>query len=274
MRRKPILLIAIAAVQLGYCVMVQAAEPQGIDVGKPSAMRNLVPAKQIEGQAAQEYAQLLKQATSQRALAPDDHPEVLRLRAIAKKLIPFAIRFNPRASEWRWEVNLIGSKNINAFCMPGGKIAFFSGILDQLKLTDDEVAMVMGHEIAHALREHARERMAKSMATDVGASLLGELIGGGKYTGMFRMGGNLLSLKFSRSDETEADLVGLDLAARAGYDPSAGITLWQKMGSASKGQPLEFLSTHPSGEHRIDEMKEQLPKVQPLYEAARSGRNP
>jgi predicted Zn-dependent protease len=274
MRRTPILLVVVAAAQLGFPPAVQAAESQGIDVGKPSAMRNLVPAKQVESQAAQEYAQLLKQAATQRALAPDDHPQVLRLRAIAKKLIPFATRFNSRAQEWRWEVNLIGSKNINAFCMPGGKIAFFTAILDQLQLSDDEVAMVMGHEIAHALREHARERMAKSVATDLGASLLGELIGGGKYTGMFRMGGNLLSLKFSRSDESEADLVGLDLAARAGYDPRAGISLWQKMAKASQGQPLEFLSTHPSGEHRIEEIRDHIPNVQPLYEAARSGKTP
>jgi predicted Zn-dependent protease len=241
----------------------------GIDVGKPSVMRNLVPAKQIEGQAAQQYGQMLKSAAAQRALARDDHPQLKRLRAIAQKLIPHAERYNPRAKEWRWEINLIGSQQINAFCMPGGKIAFFTGILDQLKLTDDEVAMVMGHEIAHALREHARERMAKSVATDIGANILGQLIGDGRYAGAFRFGGNLLTLKFSRGDESEADLVGLDLAARAGFDPRAGITLWQKMAAASRGGQLEFLSTHPSGEHRIKEMQAQMPKVMPLYEAAR-----
>jgi predicted Zn-dependent protease len=246
-----------------------AAIAQGVDVGKPSFMRNLVPAKQVEGQAAQQYQQLLQQAASKQALGPDDHPQVLRLRNIAQQIIPYAKRFNPRAKEWRWEVNLIGSKQINAFCMPGGKIAFYTGIIDQLKLTDDEVAMVMGHEIAHALREHARERMAKSVATDVGATLLGELIGGGKYTGAFRLGGDLLSLKFSRSDESEADLVGIDIAARAGYDPRAGITLWQKMAAASQGGRLEFLSTHPSGDHRIKDIEDQLPKVMPLYESAR-----
>jgi predicted Zn-dependent protease len=246
------------------------AKAQGVEIGKPSMMRNLVPAKQVEGQAGQQYGQLLKEADRKNALAKDDHPQVVRLRAIAKKLIPHAERFNPRAKEWRWEVNLIGSKQINAFCMPGGKIAFYTGILDQLKLTDDEVAMIMGHEIAHALWEHARERMAKSVATDVGASLLGELVGGGKYSGLFRMGGDLLTLKFSRSDESEADLVGLDLAARAGYDPRAGITLWQKMAAASKGEQLEFLSTHPSGNSRIEDIKAQLPKVMPLYEANRT----
>jgi predicted Zn-dependent protease len=244
------------------------AHADGVDVGKPSVMTKLVPAKQVEDQAVKEYRQLLKQAANKNALTPDDHPQVQRLRTIASKLIPYANRFNKRSKDWSWEINLIGSEAINAFCMPGGKIAFFSGILQKLKLTDDEVAMVMGHEIAHALREHARERMAKSVATDIGATVLGELIGGGKYTGAFRLGGNLLSLKFSRSDESEADLVGLDLAARAGYDPRAGITLWQKMSAASKDRPLEFLSTHPSGEHRIDEIKDHLPEVMPLYEAA------
>ncbi len=241
----------------------------GIDVGKPSVMRNLVPARQVEDLARQQYGQLLKEAAAKGALAPDDHPQLRRLRAIAARLIPHAERFNPRAKEWRWEINLIGSQSINAFCMPGGKIVFFTGILDRLKLSDDEAAMVMGHEIAHALREHARERMAKSVATDVGAALLGELIGGGNYAGAFRFGGSLLNLKFSRNDESEADLVGLDLAARAGYDPRAGISLWQKMAAASKGGPLEFLSTHPSGSSRIEDIQAQLPKVMPLYEASR-----
>lgn len=240
-----------------------------IDVGKPSAMRNLVPAKQVEGQAAQQYQQLMRQAAGKRALAPDDHPQLLRLRGIAQRLIPHATRYNPRARDWRWEVNLIGSDSINAFCMPGGKIAFYSGILDKLKLTDDEAAMIMGHEIAHALREHARERMAKSVATDIGATLLGELIGGGKYTGAFRFGGDLFKLKFSRSDESEADLVGMEIAARGGYDPRAGITLWRKMAAANEGAPLEFLSTHPASDTRINDIEAQLPNVMPVFQSAR-----
>lgn len=267
MKRAPLLPLVAAFTAFA---LTPPALADGVDVGKPSAMRNLVPAKQVETQAAQQYGQLLKQAAKKNALAPDDHPQVRRLRAIAQKLIPFATRFNSRAKDWHWEINLIGSDNINAFCMPGGKIAFFTGILDKLKLTDDEVAMVMGHEIAHALREHARERMAKSVATDIGAAVLGELIGGGKYTGAFRMGGNLLGLKFSRGDESEADLVGLDLAARAGHDPRAGITLWEKMSAANQAKPLEFLSTHPSGETRIDDIKDHLKEVMPLYEAARN----
>lgn len=238
----------------------------GVNVGEASSLRKLVPAESLEKSATHQYGQLKQQAAAKNALAGDDHPQVLRLRAIAARIVPFANRFNPRARQWRWEVNLIGSKQINAFCMPGGKIAFYSGILDTLKLTDDEVAMVMGHEIAHALREHARERMAKSQLTQLGASVLGELIGGGRYTGAFQMGGNLLSLKFSRDDETEADVVGLDLAARAGFDPRAGVTLWQKMTAANRGAPPAWLSTHPAGNDRIKEIEKHLPEVLPLYQ--------
>ena len=260
-------LIALAALTLGLPALAD-----GVEVGKPSSVRNLVPAGAIEQQAAQQYEQLKRQASAKGALGPGDHPQVLRLRAIAARMIPFVDRFNPRARTWRWEVNLIGSKQINAFCMPGGKIAFYSGILDTLKLTDDEAAMVMGHEIAHALREHARERMAKSQITQFGASLLGELVGGGRYAGAFQMGGNLLSLKFSRDDESEADVVGLDLAARAGFDPRAGVSLWQKMAAANSKAPLEFLSTHPAGDHRIKEIEKHLPEVMPLYQHAISAR--
>ena len=143
----------------------------GVEVGKTSGFAKLVPAEQVEGSANQQYAQMLKQAKDKNALAPDDHPEVIRLRAIAQKLIPYSYEWNPRAKDWKWEINLIGSAQINAFCMPGGKIAFYHGILDKLQLTEDEVAMVMGHEIAHALREHARERMGKSEATNVLATI-------------------------------------------------------------------------------------------------------
>ena len=261
-------LIATVAL-LASAAGLPAFAADGVNIGEPSAMRNLVPAGALEKQAAQQYGELKRQAASKQALAPDDHPQVKRLRAIAARMIPFAGRFNPRAGQWQWEVNLIGSKQINAFCMPGGKIAFYTGILDTLKLTDDEAAMVMGHEIAHALREHARERMAKNQMTQLGATLLGELVGGGRYTGAFQLGGNLLSMKFSRDDESEADVAGLDLAARAGFDPRAGVSLWQKMTAANSRAPLEFLSTHPAGENRIKEIEKHLPAVMPLYEKAR-----
>ena len=241
---------------------------EGVRVGKPSALRNLVPAQQLERQSALQYDELKRQAAAKSALGSDGHPQVKRLRAIAARLEPFAPRFNPRASTWKWEINLIGSRQINAFCMPGGKIAFYTGILDTLKLTDDEVAIVMGHEIAHALREHARERMAKGELTELGAAVIGQVVARGRYANAIHAGANLLTLKFSRDEESEADVVGLDLAARAGYDPRAGITLGEKMAKASKGAPPQWLSTHPSGPSRIRDIERHLPEVMPLYERA------
>lgn len=241
-----------------------------VQVGQPSALRSLVPAAQLESAAGQQYAQLLAQARAKGALAPDDHPQLRRLRAIAQRLVPHALPWNERARQWRWEVNLIGSKQINAFCMPGGKIAFFTGILDQLQLNDDEAAMVMGHEMAHALREHARSRIAKTQATGLGLSLGAQLLGLGDLGRLAAdLGTQLLSLKFSREDETEADLVGLDLAARGAYDPRASVTLWQKMARMTGDNGLEFLSTHPSGPSRIRDLEANIPKVEALYEQAR-----
>jgi predicted Zn-dependent protease len=247
-----------------------AAKGEGVEVGKPSALRHLVPADRLERAAAQQYGALLRQAAAKGALARDDHPQVVRLRAIGRRVIAHAARFHPEAAKWQWEVNLIGSSQINAFCMPGGKIAFFTGILDRLKLTDDEVAVIMGHEVAHALREHARERVAKNELTRLGVALAAIAAGDARYADAFNLGGALLTLKFSRDDESEADAIGLELAARAGYDPRAGVTLWQKMGAASKGAPPQWLSTHPSGKSRIKDIERQLPAVLPLYEQARA----
>jgi predicted Zn-dependent protease len=244
----------------------------GVEVGNNSAFSRLVPAEGVERSAGQQYAQMLQQASAKNALAPSNHPQLRRLRGIASKIIPFALGWNPRARDWRWEVNLIGSKQINAFCMPGGKIAFYSGILEQLQLTDDEIATVMGHEVAHALREHARERMAKNAATGIGAGLVSQVLGLGQVgQAVTNYGAQLLTLQFSRSDESEADLVGMELAARAGFDPHAGVTLWQKMAQANKNAPPQWLSTHPSGKTRIADIEANLPKVLPLYQHAKTG---
>lgn len=243
-----------------------------VEVGSASPLRKLVPAETLERSAAQQYQQMLEQARAKRALAPPEHPQLQRLHAIAKRLIPFTAPWNERAGQWRWEVNLIGSQQINAFCMPGGKIAFYTGILDQLKLTDDEAAMIMGHEMAHALREHARERIAKTQGTNLALRLGSQLLGLGDLgQAAAGLGGQLLTLQFSRSDESDADLVGLELAARGGYQPSAAVSLWQKMGNATGGKQggLAFLSTHPSGPARIRELEQNVPRVQGLYEAAR-----
>ena len=267
----------LLALMLCAATSLPALAREGVDVGGNSAFSKLVPAESVERSATQQYAQLLQQAASQNALGPKDSAQVKRLRAIAQRIIPFAVVWNPRARDWQWEVNLIGSRQINAFCMPGGKIAFYSGILSQLKLSDDEVAMVMGHEVAHALREHARKRMGKSAVTQGAARLGGAVVASvlgidPRLTDAAARGGaNLLTLEFSREDESEADLVGMELAARAGYDPRAGVSLWQKMGAANKNAPPQWLSTHPSGKSRIKEIEANLPKVLPLYERARRG---
>jgi predicted Zn-dependent protease len=241
-------------------------------VGKKSRALSFASAEEVERTAVQQYGQLKAQAKAQQALAPDDFPPLIRLRKIADKIIPFASMWNDRADKWTWEVNLIGSKQINAFCMPGGKIAFYTGIIDSLKLTDDEIAIIMGHEVAHALREHGRERAGKqkfAQVATIGASVFSAILGYGDLGGQAVSGAaNLTLLKYGRDDEKEGDLVGLDLAARAGYDPRAGVKLWEKMAAASKGAPPQWLSTHPSNKDRIAEIRKHLKEVMPLFAKA------
>jgi len=241
-----------------------------VDVGKGSRAAGLVPAEEIEAAATQQYSQLLAEAKSKGALAPENHPSLQRIRAIAQRMIPQGLRFNDRARNWRWEVNLIGSKEINAFCMPGGKIAFFTGLLEQLKLTEDEAAMVMGHEMAHALREHARARVAKEQGTGVAVSVITQLFGLGQLGQMgANIGAQLLTLRWSRADESEADLVGLEIGARAGYNPDAAVSLWTKMDQVAGGSNgPAFLSTHPSGPDRLERLRQNIPKVRGLYQQA------
>jgi Zn-dependent protease with chaperone function len=236
-------------------------------------MRNLVPAAKLEQAAVEQYGQLRAQATSRNSLLPADDPVTKRVQRISQELMPFTKKWNPRANDWQWEIAVIKTPTVNALCMPGGKIAVFTGILDALKLTDDELAVVLGHEMAHALREHARARTAKVTLTNVGTLAIGLVIGG-NVGELARQGGGLLTLKFNRDDERDADLIGLELAARAGYDPQAGITLWQKMTQAAKGTPPTWLSTHPSGEDRERRTKAALKDVMPLYEKAKANKPP
>lgn len=243
-----------------------------VDVGSGSALRNLVPAEELEKAADQQYGQMMAEAKAKGALVASGDPQVERLRNMARRLIPHSPQWNRRASGWQWEVNLIRSEQINAFCMPGGKIAFYTGILEKLKLSDDEAAMIMGHEMAHALREHARSRVAKTNATGIGLSIAAQLLGLGQLGDVAaNLGTQLLSLKYSRDDETEADLVGLELAARSAYQPRAAVSLWQKMAAAGGGAAPGFLSTHPTGPDRIRQLEANVPKVQGLYEQARKG---
>jgi Zn-dependent protease with chaperone function len=252
------------------------AQNDGIPVTSMSRLRGIGgDSRQFDQQSKLQYDQMLSQAHQKNAVATETNPQLIRLRAIAKRIIPFTARWNQEAASWKWEVNLLNSPTVNAFCMPGGRIAFYNGILTKLNLTDDEVAMVMGHEIAHALREHAREQAGKNTITSVGARIAGAL--GSAYFGVDPRLGDAAAgvvaqgaaLKFSRGDETEADMVGLDLASRAGFDPRAGIALWEKMSAVNKSQPISFLSTHPSGKDRISEMNKNMHLVLPVYARAK-----
>ncbi len=233
-----------------------------------SRAASLAPASYVENMAQEQYAQMLRQAQQQRALATGGQ-QLQRLRYIAARMVPFTPACNERARQWRWEVNLLGSDQVNAFCMPGGKIAFYTGILVRLKLDDDEVAMIMGHEIAHALLEHARERLVKAGGTELllrgGAALLGlGSLGDAAAAGASQ----LLSLKYSRDDESQADALGLIVAAQAGYDPKAGVSLWQKMTRLGGDKPAPWLSTHPAGEKRIRDIEGRLAQLTPVFDKA------
>jgi predicted Zn-dependent protease len=252
------------------------AQNDGIPVSKMSRLRSIGgDADQVNQQSKLQYDQMLKQAHDKDAVATDSNPQLIRLRAIAKRLIPFTGRWNADAAKWDWQVNLLNSPTINAFCMPGGRIAFYSGILTKLNLTDDEVAAVMGHEIAHALREHARAQAGKNTVTSTFARLGGAALAGyfGVDPRLGDVGGGMFAqgaaLKFSRDDESEADLVGIDLAARAGYDPRAGVALWTKMAAVNKSQPISFLSTHPTGKDRIKNMNDHMNLVLPVFARAK-----
>ncbi len=272
--RKGLRRMAAAGLFAAAVCLPAGAQPQapqdGVRVGNPSSLAKLVPAEQLERVAGEQYSQMMRAAAAKGALLPPEHPQVQRARRIARAIIEQAGRFNARAGQWRWEVNVLADGQINAFCMPGGKIGVYTGILDKLKLTDDELAMVMGHEVAHALREHARERAAKGSLTEMGAGLVTSLLGMGDLGRMaVGAGAQLLTLSFSRDNETDADLVGLDLAARAGFDPRAAVRVWEKMSAAAKGAPPQWLSTHPASTSRINEIRRHLGETLPLYARAR-----
>jgi predicted Zn-dependent protease len=246
-------------------------------VGVQRSQLILVSSAELEKAAAAQYQQVIQTETPKGNINRDPH-QTERVRGIAKRLIPQTAVFRKDALDWKWEVNVITSPEVNAWCMPGGKIAVYTGIIEKVQITDDELAAVMGHEMSHALREHSRERASQQMAAGVGASLAGIvadifLPGSGQLAtagaGAAAQYGGLLP--YSRIQETEADRMGVELAARAGYDPRAAIVLWQKMAKLSGGSaPPQLLSTHPSNETRIKDLTEFSQKVLPLYEEARA----
>ena len=234
----------------------------------------LVSSQELDRMASQSYATLLSEAAKKKTLNRDQ-ALLARVRAVAGRIEPQTGVFRRDAPSWSWEVNVISSRELNAFCMPGGKIMFYSGLIQQLNLSDDEIAVVMGHEVTHALREHSREQVSQAIAArtaiDIGAALLGLGQSSADLAAVAYQA--LIATRFSRTDESEADRIGLELTARAGYDPRAGVSLWQKMMKAnSSGRAPEFLSSHPAESNRVQQIQALLPAVMPLYEAARRRR--
>lgn len=248
-----------------------ATTTAGGAVGANRSQLMLISSDQLEQTAAQGYTKLKADATQQGALNKD--PRMLqRVQAIAKRIEPQTAVFRKDAPGWKWEVNVIDSNELNAFCMPGGKIMFYSGLISQLQLTDEEIAVVMGHEIAHALREHSREQVSQAIAAQAALGIGAAALGLGQNTAALANVGyeTLIATHFSRTDEAEADRIGLELTARAGYNPRAGVTLWQKMINANAGGQIpEFLSSHPADSTRVQQIESLLPVVMPLYQAAR-----
>ena len=263
--------VIASVVSLGACETVQTT--QGGVVGVDRTQRMAVAPEAMEQAARKEYADLIANERKKGTLNRNA-VQVERVRVIVNRLIPQTASFRPDAVKWQWETNVISSSEVNAWCMPGGKMAVYTGLIDKLNATDDELAAVMGHEIAHALREHARERASEQMVASgiisVGSALFG--LGDLGQTGAEYAYMGLLGLPNSRQHETEADRIGVELAARAGYDPRAAISLWRKMGQVSGAEPIKFLSTHPSTTDRLNDLTDYSQRVMPLYEQAKQSR--
>lgn len=265
---RPFRALALILALLAGCATSQSTAPGKVGVERRQTL--WVSAEEINQAAVRAYADALGKARNEHALNRDPQL-VARVRAVAGRLIPVTAVFRPDAPGWKWGVNVVDSPELNAWCMPGGKMAVYSGLVERLQLSEDELAAVMGHEIAHALREHGRERASQAMATNFGLSIAGAALGAGRA--QMDLAGLLteltISLPNSRQFEAEADRVGVELAARAGYDPRAVLDLWRKMQKAGGASPPQWLSTHPSHENRLRDLADYSQRVMPLYRAAR-----
>lgn len=262
------MLLFCTGVAIAACAPVRTTEPGAVGVERKQYM--LVSEKQVEEAAALAYAEELRKAAQKGALNISK-AQLDRVRGITTRLIPQTAVFRPDALGWKWEVNLQTSSSLNAYCMPAGKIMVYTGLIEQLNLTDAELATVVGHEIAHALREHGRERISRAYGQQIALWGLAQIAGlGERAVDLANMVAEVtFTLPHSREQEAEADRIGLELIARAGYDPRAAVAVWRKMTQASGARPPEFLSTHPTSELRIKDIESHLPAVIPLYEAAR-----
>lgn len=236
--------------------------------------------RSLNAQAAQSYQQIRTQA--RRAEVLDTQSAIARrVQAVFRRLKPHADAANQTGTPFDWDMLVIRSKELNAWAMPGGKMAVYTGLVETLKLTDAEIAVVVAHEMTHALKEHSKQAIGQQALTGLALDIGGRVLAGrtglsGEAIGLSQslLGQYGIGLPFSRHQEREADRGSLELVARAGYDPRAAITVWEKMAAyQGSGNALSgLLSTHPSNQARIEEMRRQLPEVLPLYEQSRRSR--
>ena len=265
---RPGSLLLVCVVALGGCATVETTAPGAIGVARKQTM--LVSEAEVEQSSVAAYAQAMDKARGAGRLNAD--PLLLaRVRRIAGRLIHETGVFRPDALNWKWEINVQSTPELNAYCMPGGKIMVYSGLVEKLALSDAELAAVIGHEMAHALREHTRERVSRAYEQNLLIVGVAAVVGlGGAATDLASQVADVtFALPHSREQESEADEIGLELMARAGYDPHAALALWRKMAAAAGSGTPQFLSTHPSSATRLEDLEARLPVVVPLYEAAR-----
>jgi len=240
-----------------------------IRFGNAALFRNLIPSATLEQQSADEYVQILGEARRTKHLLGDDNPLVKRAREIANREIPFALKWNDRSKNWKWEVNVVRSDEIRMYCLPGGKIVIYSGLIDRLRLNDNELGMMIGHEIAHALREHARDRLGRQQAAQLSTGTIPPLFGFADISSTpLELAEQLLAMRYTPADETEADVIGSEIASRAGYDPRAAITLWKKIDARTRRTPNGFIWMHPYDAARVHDLMKRLPDMMPLYAKA------
>ncbi|WP_252996956.1 M48 family metallopeptidase, partial [Burkholderia sola] len=244
--------------------------PTQVRYGNAIAFRTLIPSPLLEQLTANEYAQIVQTAADSNRLLPANQPRVKRLRAIVAKLAPYSVKWNDRVKSWAWDVNVIRSRDIRLTCLPGGKVLVYGGMLDRVRLNDDEFGVLLAHGIAHALREHARSNFSVASQTSLRAAALPPLFGvGDPLPQALNLGERLQSLHYDPTDETEADVIGGDIAARAGFDPRAAITLWDKLAVATRANKTSgFIYTHPYSTARRQDLLNRLPDLMPLYAKA------